>query len=256
MESLQINITNFEGPFDLLLHLLKINKMKIQEIRISEITSEYLSYLHSMEELDLEIASEFLLVAATLLEIKSREMLPKVREEVDEDELKERLVLRIEEYEAFKIISENLGKKFEKDLFIFTKRAETIRSDDMPLSELLKDVTMDNLYLTYRNLMNRQKEKINKSFVRVKRMEREEFKIEDKMDELERLLTHNATFNFTSLLERTKSKAECIVMFLAILEMSRNHRIKVSQRDIFSEIIIEKGEEEENRESGADAERA
>lgn len=242
MESLQINITNFEGPFDLLLHLLKVNKMQINEIRISEITSQYLDYLRSMDELNLEIASEFLLVAATLLEIKSREMLPKYKEEVDEEELKEKLVLRIEEYEAFKNISENLGTRFEKDLFIFTKRAETIAGDDLPLSELLKGVTMDNLYLTYTTLMNRQKEKVNKSFVRTKRMEREEFKIEDKMDELERLLVTNKTFNFTSLLESTKSKSECIVMFLAMLELSRNHRIKVSQQDIFSEIIVEMGE--------------
>lgn len=242
MESLQINITNFEGPFDLLLHLLKVNKMQINEIRISEITSQYLEYLRSMDELNLEIASEFLLVAATLLEIKSREMLPKYKEEVDEEELKEKLVLRIEEYEAFKNISENLGARFEKDLFIFTKRAETIPGDDQPLSELLKGVTMDNLYLTYTTLMNRQKEKVNKSFVRTRRMEREEFKIEDKMDELERLLVTNKTFNFTSLLESTKSKSECIVMFLAMLELSRNHRIKVSQQDIFSEIIVEMGE--------------
>jgi segregation and condensation protein A len=242
MESLQINITNFEGPFDLLLHLLKVNKMQINEIRISEITSQYLDYLHSMDELNLEIASEFLLVAATLLEIKSREMLPKYKEEVDEEELKEKLVLRIEEYEAFRNISEKLGARFEKDLFIFTKRAETIPQDDMPLSELLKGITMDNLYLTYTTLMNRQKEKVNKSFIRTKRMEREEFKIEDKMEELERLLVSNKTFNFTSLLERTKSKSECIVMFLAMLELSRNHRIKVSQRDIFSEIIVEMGE--------------
>jgi len=242
MESLQINITNFEGPFDLLLHLLKVNKMQINEIRISEITSQYLDYLHSMDELNLEIASEFILVAATLLEIKSREMLPKYKEEVDEEELKEKLVLRIEEYEAFRHISEKLGTRFEKDLFIFTKRAETIAGDDIPLSELLKGVTMDNLYLTYTTLMNRQKEKVNKSFVRTKRMEREEFKIEDKMDELERLLVSNKTFNFTSLLERTKSKSECIVMFLAMLELSRNHRIKVSKRDIFSEIIVEMGE--------------
>src|SRR5690554_4141685 len=111
MDSLQLQISNFEGPFDLLLHLLKINKMKIQEIRISEITSQYLLYLQGMKELDLEIASEFLLVASTLLEIKSREMLPKYVEEVDEEELKEKLVLRIEEYEAFKLMAESLGER-------------------------------------------------------------------------------------------------------------------------------------------------
>lgn len=243
MESLNISITNYEGPFDLLLHLLKVNKMQIQEIRISEITSQYLNYLHSMQELDLEIASEFLLMASTLLEIKSREMLPKHEEEVDEEELKEKLVLRIEEYEAFKKIAENLAELFNKDLFIFTKRAETIAQDEVPLEDLLSGVTMDSLYITYKSLMNRQKEKVNRSFIRTKTVEREEFKIEDKMEELERILLGNQRVNFSNLLLKMKSKAECIVFFLAILELSRNHRIRVSQNTVFSEIIIEKGVE-------------
>ena len=243
MESLNISITNFEGPFDLLLHLLKVNKMQIQEIRISEITSQYLNYLHGMQELDLEIASEFLLMASTLLEIKSREMLPKHEEEVDEEELKEKLVLRIEEYESFKKIAENLAERFNKDLFIFTKRAETIQQDEVSLEDLLKGVTMDSLYITYKSLMNRQKEKVNRSFTRTRTIEREEYRIEDKMEELERILLGNHRLNFSNLLLKMKSKAECIVLFLAILELSRNHRIKVSQNNVFSEIIIEKGEE-------------
>jgi segregation and condensation protein A len=243
MESLNISITNFEGPFDLLLHLLKVNKMQIQEIRISEITGQYLNYLHSMQELDLEIASEFLLMASTLLEIKSREMLPKHEEEVDEEELKEKLVLRIEEYEAFKKIAENLAERFNKDLFIFTKRAETIEQDEVSLEDLLKGVTMDSLYITYKSLMNRQKEKVNRSFSRTRTIEREEYRIEDKMEELERILLGNQRVNFSNLLLKMKSKAECIVLFLAILELSRNHRIKVSQNNVFSEIIIEKGED-------------
>ena len=243
MESLQLQISNFEGPFDLLLHLLKINKMKIQEIRISEITSQYLAYLQGMKELDLEIASEFLLIASTLLEIKSREMLPKYVEEVDEEELKEKLVLRIEEYEAFKLMAEGLGERYDEDLLIFTKRAETIVGDEVSLEELLRGVTIDHLYITYKSLMNRQKEKVNRSALRTKIMEREEYKIEDKMEELERLLYENRRVNFSTLLFQTKSKSECIVFFLAILELSRNHRIRVSQSEVFSEIIIEKGAE-------------
>lgn len=232
MENLQLHITNFEGPFDLLLHLLKVNKMKIQEIRISEITGQYLAYLQSMKELDLEIASEFLLIASTLLEIKSREMLPKYVEVVDEEELKEKLVLRIEEYEAFKLLAESLGARYDEDLLIFTKRAETIEADEVPLEELLRGVTIDHLYLTYKSLMNRQKEKINRSALRTKILEREEYKIEDKMEELERMLYENSKVNFSMLLIQTKSKSECIVFFLAILELSRNHRIRVSQASL------------------------
>jgi segregation and condensation protein A len=242
MESLTINITNFEGPFDLLLHLLKVNKMKIQEIQISEITSQYLTYLHSMQELDMEVASDFLVMAATLLEIKSREMLPKYKEAVDEEELKEKLVLRIEEYEVFKEMAETFEERFRLDQVILTKRAETIPQEEVPLSELLRGVTMENLYLTYTSLMNRQKEKLNRSFIRPRKLEREEFKIEDKMEELERFLYANSSVNFNALLQKSLSKAEAIVMFLAVLELTRNRRIRISQEDVFSEIIIEKGE--------------
>ncbi len=241
MENLSMTISNFEGPFDLLLHLLKANKMQIHDIKISEITAHYLSYLNNMKELDLEIASEFLLMASTLLEIKSNEMLPKYKEEVDEEDLKEKLVLRIAEYQAFKTLAEELEERFSKDAYIFTKRAETIVSDEIPLEDLLEGITIDHLYLTYRSLMNRQKEKMNRSFVRVKTMEREVYKIEDKMEELERFLLGKNLVSFTKLLGEIKSKAEKIVLFLAVLELSRNHRIKVSQQDIFSEIIIEKG---------------
>lgn len=242
MESLTINITNFEGPFDLLLHLLKVNKMKIQEIQISEITSQYLTYLHSMQELDMDVASDFLVMAATLLEIKSREMLPKYKEAVDEEELKEKLVLRIEEYEVFKEMAETFEERFHLDQVILTKRAETIPQEEVPLSELLRGVTMENLYLTYTSLMNRQKEKLNRSFSRPRKLEREEFKIEDKMEELERFLYANSSVNFNALLQKSRSKAEAIVMFLAVLELTRNRRIRISQEDVFSEIIIEKGE--------------
>ena len=115
---------------------------------------------------------------------------------MDEEELKEKLVLRIEEYEAFKKIAENLAELFNKDFFIFTKRAETIAQDEVPLEDLLSGVTMDSLYITYKSLMNRQKEKVNRSFIRTKTVEREEFKIEDKMEELERILLGNQRVNF------------------------------------------------------------
>lgn len=243
MENLNMTLSNFEGPFDLLLHLLKANKMQIHEIKISEITAHYLAYLNSMKELDLEIASEFLLMASTLLEIKSREMLPKYKEEEDEDELKEKLVLRIAEYEAFKNMAEEMGERFSKDAYPFTKRAETIIVEETPLEDLLEGITIDHLYLTYRSLMNRQKEKMNKSFVRVKTMEREVYKIEDKMEELERFLIGKNLVNFSHILGTITSKAERIVLFLAVLELSRNHRVRISQEDIFSEIIIEKGRE-------------
>lgn len=241
MEGLTINITNFEGPFDLLLHLIKINKMQIQEIRISEITRHYLDYLESMKEMDLDIASEFLVMAATLLEIKSREMLPKHVEVEDPEELREKLVLRIEEYDAFRSIAEALGEKYDADRFSMTKHAETIVMDEVPLSTLLEGITLEALFITYASLMNRQKDKVNRSVSRNRVLEREQYKVEDKIDELQRLLLSNRVLNFTAILSRANSKAEGIVLFIALLELTRNSQVRVSQQDIFSEIIIERG---------------
>jgi segregation and condensation protein A len=241
MSELKINISNFEGPFDLLLHLLKANKMQIKDIRISEITFQYMAYLNAMKELDMEVASEFIVIAATLIEIKSRELLPKYKEEVDENDIKVRLMLRIEEYEAFKQIAEILKERFGKDSYIFTKRAETIAPEEQPLGDFLKGVTMDTLHLTYLAMMNRQKSKINRNVTMDQSIEAEEYRIEDKMEELERILSSGSHIRFLSILEGSKSKSEAIVIFLAILELARSHRVRISQEDIFSEIIIEKG---------------
>lgn len=242
MSELKINISNFEGPFDLLLHLLKANKMQIKDIRISEITFQYMAYLNAMKELDMEVASEFIVIAATLIEIKSRELLPKYKEEVDENDIKIRLMLRIEEYEAFKEIAGVLKEKFGQDSYVFTKRAETIAPEELPLGDFLKGISMDTLHLTFLALMNRQKSKINPHVTIDQSIEAEEYRIEDKMEELERILTSTRYVRFLSILEGSKSKSEAIVIFLAILELARNHRVKISQEDIFSEIIIEKGE--------------
>lgn len=242
MDSLNINITNFEGPFDLLIHLIRKNKMDIKDIRISEITKEYIDYLNKAKILDLDIASEFLVVCATLLEIKSKEILPKYEEEVDDEDLKEKLVLRIEEYEKFQNISKYLEKKYNEDLFIFTKRPESIEEPEVDVKASLKDVTLNNIYDTYMHLLEMKQAKMNKSLTKRVTIERLSFNIEDKMDDIYRLVKNKDRIKFSYITMDSKSKAESIVMFLALLELTKNHIIKVYQEDVFSDIIIEKGE--------------
>ncbi|MBW8381568.1 MAG: segregation/condensation protein A [Youngiibacter sp.] len=242
MSELRLNITNFEGPFDLLLHLIRANKMQIRDVRISEITSQYIAYLNEMNELDMEIASEFLVIAATLIEIKSRELLPRNIEPEDEEDIKEKLVLRIEEYEAFKLIAEELAERFGRDIWIFTKMPETIEAEEVSVSELLKGLTMEKLHKTYVDLMDRKKAKINKESTMAKSIEAESYRIEDKMEELERVIFAGKPLRLLDMLERSHSKYEAIVIFLAVLELARGRKVTLSQEDIFSEIIVAKGD--------------
>lgn len=244
MDSLKINITNFEGPFDLLIHLIRKNKMDIKDIRISEITREYIDYLNEAKTLDLDIASEFLVVCATLLEIKSKEILPKYEEEVDEEDLKEKLILRIEEYEKFQKISQFLEKKYNKDLFTFTKRPESIEEPEVDVEAILKNVTLDNMYETYMDLLKMKEAKMNKSLTKRVVIDRLTYNIEDKMEDIHRLVKNKDRIKFSYITMDSKSKAESIVMFLALLELTKNHIIKVYQENVFSEIIIEKGDED------------
>ncbi|MCD3283552.1 segregation/condensation protein A, partial [Clostridium botulinum C/D] len=151
--SLNIKIENFEGPFDLLLHLIKKNEMDIYNIRIYEITTQYLKYLNSMKELDLEVTSEFIVIAATLLEIKSKMLLPKQEteenEDDDEDPRKE-LINKLLEYKKFKQIANFLKQREENMGFMYSKKPEII--EDIPKdnnNDILKGLTILKLFNVY-----------------------------------------------------------------------------------------------------------
>lgn len=244
--ALNIKISNFEGPFDLLLHLIKKNEMSIYDIRIYDITTQYLGYLDNMKEMDLEITSEFVLVAATLLEIKSRMLLPKEKnkeEDENEEDPRKLLIDRLIEYKKFKQAADYLRVKKNEAGIMYTKKPEIIedRNSKVKYEDILKDVTMLDLYNLYIDLINRFRSKLNTENIIQTRIPVDKFKIEDKMEEIRSRIDTHGRVVFTDIMYDCTAKIEIVVTFLAMLELIKLKVIKVLQEDNFQEIYIEKG---------------
>lgn len=241
--ALTIKTSNFEGPFDLLLHLIKKNQMDIYNISILDITNQYIGYLNEMKELDLDIASEFIVMATTLIELKSKVLLPKNKEpEVEEVDDAQELIDKLVQYKKFKNVAEFLGKRQMNTGVMFTKRPEIIedtREKKQDAKELLKDITMIDLYNMYIELIEIYKNKMNESFNIEERVQVEVFKIEDKMDYLKGFLIENRNTTFTNIIKESRNKTEIIVTFLALLELIKLKDVKVVQHGNFDEIYLE-----------------
>ncbi|MEG1256366.1 segregation/condensation protein A [Clostridium sp.] len=241
--ALTIKTSNFEGPFDLLLHLIKKNQMDIYNISILEITSQYIGYLNEMKELDLDIASEFIVTAATLIELKSKVLLPKNKEpETEEVDDAQELINKLVQYKKFKNAAEFLGTRQLNTGVTFTKRPEIIedtREKKEDAKDLLKNITMMDLYNMYIELMEIYKNKMNDNFNMAERIQIEVFKIEDKMDHLKQILHNKKNTTFASIIQNNKSKTEVIVTFLALLELIKLKDVKVVQHGNFSDIYLE-----------------
>ncbi len=245
---LNVKTLNFEGPFDLLLHLIKKNEMDIYNIKIYEITRQYLDYLDELKEMDLEITSEFIVTAATLIEIKSKMLLPKEKkdsEDENEEDPRKELVQKLIEYKKFKIISEYL-KEREVGL-MFAKKPETVQENEYDFKEIFKDVTMIQLLQMYNELMDRFRSKLNTENVIQKLIPLDAFKIEDKMIFLKETLLLNEKIRFAIIAKECSSKIEIVVTFLAMLELMKLKEIKVIQHDNFKEIYIERIVDDEER---------
>ncbi|CAM3045973.1 segregation/condensation protein A [Hathewaya histolytica] len=240
--SISIKIENFEGPFDLLLHLIKKNEMDIYDIKISEITSQYLFYLNKMQDMDLEVTSEFIVIAATLLEIKSRELLPKLEpeEEVDEENSKEELVKKLIEYNKFKEVAKILKDRENNEGILYSKRPEIIEEKkELDLKELLKNVTLLKLYNIFSELMNTYYNKQNTGNRVPKQISIDKYRIEDKMNYLQEVFINKRRAIFSEVVFSCESKIEVIVTFLAMLELIRLKKLRVVQDNNFTEIFME-----------------
>ena len=238
-----IKIQNFDGPFDLLLHLIKKNKMSINDIKIYDITKQYLDYIKLMKELDLEVTSEFVVIAATLIEIKSKSLLPKLKMEDDEKseedlmaELKDKLI----EYKIFKKISLFLKEKEGQQGEIFTKKPEIIDDTSIEFNEnYLANISMIDFYDIYNNLIKKFNEKQNLDMIE-RQISVDKYKIEDKIEELKLVIEEKKVIKFSSISDKCTCKLEIVVTFLALLELIKDSFVKVLQYDNLGEIIIEK----------------
>lgn len=239
MENINLKLENFEGPFDLLLKLIKVNKMEISEISIYDITNQYIQVLHKMEELDLEIASEFFVMASTLIEIKSKDLLPRKKEEEEEIPQKELLLRKLKEYEFYKNAAYELLKRYDSEQVIVRKLPDTIEEEDLPLNSLLNGVTSFKLFSIYMDILDRQKEKTNTITVIDKKIKIDSYKIEDKMDQLVDILNKKRILKFSDIGNYSESRAEVIVFFLAVLELARNYSVKIIENVENNDFILE-----------------
>lgn len=236
-----IKISNFDGPFNLLLHLIKKNEMNINQIRIEEIIKQYLDYINIMKELDLEITSEFIVMAATLIEIKSKTLLPKEQKEEEEEDPTKELLIKLNEYKKFKLIAEYFKSKDLDAGTSFTKKPEIIEEVEIVDNyNYLKNTTMLDLYSLYNKLMRLYNDKQNHGTVIEKKIKADQYKIKDKIKLIQNSIKLKAIVNFSDIIITCECKLEVVVAFLALLEMIKNNEITIIQNNNFDEIIIER----------------
>ena len=241
---LNVKLQVFEGPLDLLLHLLEKNKVNIYDIPIVEITSQYMEYIEEMKRQDLNVMSEFLVMAATLIDIKSKMLLPKdPKQEEEEEDPRAELVQQLLEYKMYKCMAFEL-KDRQIDAEKIMYKAPTIPKEVMAyeepvdLQELMSDVTLARLNEIYKSIMKKQADKIDPVRSKFGKIEKEEVSLEDKMVYLEEYSMNHEHFSFRNLLEAQAGKIEIIVTFLAILELMKTGKIIISQEYIFDDIKI------------------
>lgn len=236
----KIKINNFEGPFDLLFHLLEKNQFNIYDIPINIITDQYMEYLFAMQELDLEIASEFLVMAATLLHIKSRMLLPEKKEVLQEDaDPREELVLRLLEYRKYKEFSGILRQREKEWSVLYYKLPEAIQ---FTRSDETLELSPPELKRVYSELLQRNRKKINPNVSGMNQIiQHEKVSLKNKMREIVRELLQRSSFRFSELFSlKHKSRLDVVTGFLAILELAKLKRVKLEQRKQFSDIYIHK----------------
>ena len=233
-----IRLENFEGPLDLLCHLVDKNKMDINEVNISKIADQYIEYLNTMKELNLEIASEFVVMASTLLYIKSKSLLPK--EVDDESELtEEELIRRIIEYKKYKEIAIKLRDFYN----IYNKRCYKL-PDKIVLENRSVEEQYDknNIVELYKEILKKLESKINKNAIDIEKMAvSETITVSSKIKDIYRELMKKPKFIFNKLCANKRyTRSETVVAFTGLLELSRRSKVRANQTKVFGDITVEK----------------
>ncbi|MBQ7955390.1 MAG: segregation/condensation protein A [Lachnospiraceae bacterium] len=246
--AIPVKLEVFEGPLDLLLHLIDKNKVDIYDIPIVEITAQYLDYIKQMETEDMNVMSEFLLMAATLIDIKCKMLLPKeVNEEGEEEDPRAELVQKLLEYKMYKYMSYELRDKqmdAGRNLFRDQQLPPEVEAYKRPIDyeELIGDQTLAKLNEIFKSLIRRQEDKVDPIRSKYGNIEKDEIDLEAKTSYVDDYVRSHRTFSFRKLLEKQGSKMEIIVTFLVILEMMKVGRITIVQENIFDDIMITSNE--------------
>ena len=231
-------LDNFEGPLDLLLHLIKDAKVEITEIKLADVTEQYLDYMAGLDELDLEKASDFIDIAATLIEIKSKSLLPRVEEEQPDEEDPEAVLLRqLKEYKLFKEASEKMKEIENVDRF-YKPADETVNDYRYVLGEL----NIEGLLNAFASMLTRVKKEEEK--VIPKKIEKDRFTVAEKIISIRQNILEKKKMRFSEFFEEDYTRSEMINLFLAVLELLKMQEIIVKQQSTYEDIDIELKEKE------------
>lgn len=239
---LQLKLNQFEGPLDLLLHLLDKDKIDIKDIFVSDITEQYLKYIADINEFDMENASEFLTVAAHLLEIKSRSLLPKPAPlEEGEEDPEQALIRRLTEYKMYKEAGEKLHDMEEENLKVYYKLPEEI---NMQERIELEDMKLDALMAAFGEVLKRFE---NKTVKKQREIKRDTYTIKGKMAYIRRRLSSKKEMSFFDMFEDDGNKSEVVATFAAMLELWKNRFLKLDQKENFGDITVRLNLESDNQ---------
>ena len=248
--SISVKLQVFEGPLDLLLHLIEKNKIDIYDIPIAEITDQYLDYVRQMDHEDMDVTSEFMVMAATLIDIKCRMLLPReVNEEGEEEDPREDLVRQLLEYKAYKAMAGELRECMEDTGELVTRtqilpeEVRIFRPKADP-EELLAGMTLDKLHEIFRFVLQRQEDKIDPIRSKFGQIEREPVSLPDKLDFVEIYTRKKRKTSFRKLLEKQKGRMQVVVTFLAVLELMKLRKIRAQQDTAFGDIELVSLEDE------------
>lgn len=256
METISYKLEHFEGPLDLLLHLIEKNKVNIYDIPIVEITAQYLDYVNHMEKEDLNIVSDFLVMAATLIDIKSKMLLPAEVDEETGEEIDPRaeLVARLLEYKKYKYMAFELQDREEEASQLYFKEAtipKEVAKYEAPvdLDKLLDGLTLARLKKIFEQVMKRQEDKIDPVRSNFGTIQKEPVSLEQKIGDVMSYARKHRNFSFRQMLESQRDRLEVVVTFLAVLELMKIGKIHLVQEHTFDDMFIEtlepEGEEEE-----------
>ena len=233
-----IKIDNFEGPLDLLCHLIDKNKMSINDINLTEITDQYVDYINKMEEMNLEVTSEFIIMASTLIYLKSKSLLPK---EVDDEEeiSEEELLRRIIEYKRYKEITKTLREMYDKNAVRFYKAPDEI---ELPKQKLERNYDKQEIIDAYANIIRINKEKVNENADNIEKIAiTDKYTVASKVKEILKQLVNKPKFVFNKVFSLQRcEKEELVTAFSGLLELSRRNKVITEQEKLFGDISVEK----------------
>ena len=233
-----IKLDNFEGPLDLLCHLIDKNKVNICDVKISEITDQYIEHINKIEQMNLEIASEFLIMASTLLYLKSKMLLPSQADE-EEELTEEELLRRIIEYKKYKEITIKLKEQYQ----MYSKRKFKLPDEiELPKQKLEREYKSELIPDIYLNMIHKTKNRLNTNAKNIEKIAiTDTYTVTSKVKEMFKELIKNKKFVFNRLFStKSKNKIEVVTAFTGLLELSRRSKVLTTQEETFGDIVVEK----------------